>query len=122
VDLFSGGAAELVESCAVCGSECPRPAGVQCPVCVQPGSTARCQGPSCRVMVHQLKTLQGGNMPVDAGVFPDGDLVLEHSALAGWRVRVLLAWERERWGPVRWRSHWASCPDAELFRHQRVTQ
>lgn len=60
-------------------------------------------------------------MPLDQVIVIDpdsaeGDVVLEGSAVSGWRARVLLEWEREKATGVRWRAHWGFCPDAELYR------
>lgn len=60
----------------------------------------------CRAELRAVHTLDGESVQLDVGVFADGGIVLEHSGLeGGWRARVLLEWERGRWGPVRWRAH-----------------
>jgi hypothetical protein len=59
-------------------------------------------------------------MPVDADPHPDGTITLIPAADGGATAHVLQKFESAGWAP-RYRSHFATCPNASDWRRSRVT-
>lgn len=115
MDLFSADVTDA--ACQECGSSYARPDEAPCPVCHFPGSPGVCQGRHCNVRVRWVRTQSGALMPLDGGIQPDGNVLLEYSVLDGaWRAQVLNEYQRAHAGPVRWRAHWVTCQDADAYR------
>lgn len=70
-----------------------------------PHSTCR----SCKAPIEWAYTVKGGRIPLDPGVFDDGNISLDDAGVA----HVV-----KTSGPLR-RSHFASCPNAARHRRRR---
>jgi hypothetical protein len=65
---------------------------------------------SCGAPIEWAKTREGKSMPLDAGEFEDGNLVLLAGVVREWREGDVL--------PCR-RSHFASCKQASMWRRKK---
>jgi len=69
---------------------------------------------SCGATIVWAITDSGKRMPVDAEPDPAGNLSIWESG-EGWRVTVV----PEEWDGLRYRPHFATCPDSESWRRGR---
>jgi hypothetical protein len=75
--------------------------------------SAECRG--CHQHITWAHTVQGHRIPLDPDQVPDGNVV----AQADGRVRVLRSGETPDPAMPRYRSHFASCPNAARHRKPR---
>lgn len=86
----------------------------------QPDGTDVCSGPNCRAVIRWVLTEGGRRMPIDRDPHPAGNIVRVDIPGVGVRARVLGGGQLPVEPPTKaYRSHYATCPDAELFRGPR---
>jgi hypothetical protein len=85
--------------------------------------TATCTGPRCGAAIWWAYTSRGHTMPVDPVPTATGNLLV---TVEGDRLYVSVAKDTDNQddlfgapAPRRYLSHWATCPDAELFRPKK---
>lgn len=84
-----------------------------------PADAAGCTGPACGAKIRWAITTTGQRIPVDWTPDPEGNLIRIMVAAGDWRIRPLAPDETPDPSLHRWTAHWATCPDAHLFRAGR---
>lgn len=74
---------------------------------------------SCRRPIVFLPTKKGRQMPVDPETCDDGNVVMRRWAGGDPVVHILADGEEPLEGEIRYRSHFASCPEADKHRRRR---
>jgi hypothetical protein len=76
---------------------------------------------SCRAPIVWARTVNGKRMPVDRDPTPDGNLVLAVPGVDDTEPYVTVVDPDQPMldDPPRYRSHYATCPDADRWRKQR---
>jgi len=75
---------------------------------------------SCDARIVWVKTTHGGRMPLDAEPHEEGSILVAFARDEPMGVVLtgdVLAWARDNDATL-YRSHFASCPDAEQWRHE----
>ena len=80
---------------------------------------------SCHKTIWWTVTTNGTKMPIDAHTYPDGNVTIKSDGRGGYIATVhgplfLDALDRQEPEPNRFKSHFATCPDAAKFRRKIV--
>lgn len=78
---------------------------------------------SCGAPIRWAETLSGAKMPVDAEPHPEGNLIacpsVGPNVVAVYKREELRLLAQAHPNAERWRSHFASCPDAAKHRKEK---
>jgi hypothetical protein len=75
-------------------------------------SQAECR--SCRAKIIWAKTVNNQSIPLDAEPVEDGNMDLQHG------VATVVKKEERLPGTLLYKSHFATCPDAQKYRSKKV--